>query len=191
MMMFFMRRCLRQLSVPVAASAVLLAVAVPLASAGPDTDNQGFVDSTARCSSPDTAAAFGSTATSRVAICATSDGKYVYRGVRIRDGAKLVLPATQSSGSFVAENDGITYTFSSSALTISTGGTVIRQEAVDDYHGPQSSSTSTSAPATTSAPSATTTTSSPSTQPSAKPEPAPNLMPNLPPLPAEVGGSGS
>ncbi|MCV7227930.1 hypothetical protein [Mycolicibacterium komossense] len=175
------------LTVPAAVCAALLALVIPLASAEPGTDSQGFVDSTARCASPDTAAAFGSTATSRVAICATSGGKYTYRGVRIRDGARLILPATQSSSGFVAENDGITYTLTSSALTVSSGSTVIRQEPMLDYHGPQTSTTpspATSAPATSAS-------SAPTTQPSAKPDPVPNPTPNIPPLPAEVGGSGS
>jgi len=45
-----------------------------------------------------TAVAFGSTDTSRVAICKTPGGKYTYHGVRLRDGAKLILPATASGG---------------------------------------------------------------------------------------------
>lgn len=170
----------RHMTVPAAVCSALLAFGIPSAAAGPSTDSQGFVDSTARCTAPDTAAAFGSTETSRVAICATSGGKYTYRGVRIRDGAKLVIPATASGGGFVAENDGITYTLTSSSLTVSAGGTTIRQESWVDYHGPQT--------ATTPAP---TTTTKPSTQPSAVPDPVPNPTPNIPPLPAEVGGSGS
>ena len=75
--------------------------------AAPVTDGQGYVDSTARCTTPDTAAAFGSTATSRVAICKTPGGQYEYRGVRLRDGAKLIVPASRSAdGAFVAKNEG-------------------------------------------------------------------------------------
>ena len=47
----------------------LLAVAVPSALAAPASDGQGYLDSTARCASPSTAVAFGSTESSRVAIC--------------------------------------------------------------------------------------------------------------------------
>lgn len=178
-----MRQFVRQLTVPAAVCSALLAFVIPSAAAGPSTDSQGYVDSTARCAAPETAAAFGSTETSRVAVCATSGGKYTYRGVRIRDGAKLIIPATASGGGFVAENDGITYTLTSSALTVSTGTTTIRQETWLDYHGPQTTST----PAPTSAKPSTPS----STQPSAAPDPVPNPTPNIPPLPAEVGGSGS
>ncbi len=170
-----------RLTLPAALCSALITLAIPSASAGPDSDSQGYIDSTARCASPDTAAAFGSTATSRVAICASPSGKYTYRGVRVRDGAKLIIPATQSAAGFVAENDGITYTLTSNALTVSAGGSVIRQEAMVDYHGPQTATT----PSTPSGQTA------PTTQPSAVPEPVPDPTPNQPPLPAEVGGAGS
>src|SRR5664279_3217648 len=105
-----------RMSVAAAACSALLAIGVPQAMAAPATDSQGYVDSTARCSSPDTAVAFGSTDASRVAICQTPGGKYEYRGVRLRDGAKLIVPASASGSGFAAENDGITYTVTSSAL---------------------------------------------------------------------------
>ena len=160
-----------RLIVVAAAFAALVGIAVPAASAAPATDDRGFVDSTARCSSPNTAAAFGSTATARVAICASPGGEYEYRGVRVRDGAKLILPATRSgSGAFVAENDGITYTLTSSALTVSAGSEVIRDEPMVDYHGP---GTSTTAPTTP--------------RPSAAPETPTPTTPLPPPLPAEAG----
>src|SRR6202000_3549455 len=89
--------CTRRIAVAATACWTLLAIGTPLAAADPSTDALGFVDSTARCAAPDTAVAFGSTATSRVAICKTSSGKYEYRGVRISDGAKLVVPASVSS----------------------------------------------------------------------------------------------
>jgi hypothetical protein len=153
-----------------AAGWALFAYGVPSAPADPSTDALGFVDSTARCAAPDTAVAFGSTATSRVAICKNSSGKYEYRGVRISDGAKLVVPASESSdGGFVAESDGITYTVTSSSLVVSEGNETIRRESMLYFHGPNMTSGSdTSAPAA--APTPTTTTPLP------------------PPLPAEVGG---
>ena len=86
------------------AASVLIAVGVPLAiaapTAAPPSDSQGYVDSTARCTKPDTAVIFGTTDTSRVAICKTAGGEYEYRGVRVSDGAKsvsythLTLPTT-------------------------------------------------------------------------------------------------
>ncbi|MGC2655890.1 MAG: hypothetical protein WA317_20360, partial [Mycobacterium sp.] len=98
-------------SAAAAACWVLLAVCAPLAAAGPNADSQGYVDSTARCATPDTAVAFGSTESSRVAICKTPAGQYQYRGVRVRDGAKLILPASKANdGGYVATDDGITYT---------------------------------------------------------------------------------
>ena len=88
----------------------LLAVAAPLAFAETLTyDANGYVDSTARCTSPDVAVVFGSTESSRIAICKDSTGAYEYRGVRVRDGAKLIAPAALTSKGFVAESDGATY----------------------------------------------------------------------------------
>ncbi|HEV7421633.1 MAG TPA: hypothetical protein VGO30_17560, partial [Mycobacterium sp.] len=131
-----------RLTVAVVAYSALLAIAVlsavPSADAAPATDGQGFVDSTARCATPNTAAAFGSTATSRVAICQTPGGQYEYRGVRVRDGAKLIVPASRSDdGGFVAENDGITYTVTASSLVVSVGKQVIREEPMVDFRGPE------------------------------------------------------
>ena len=90
------RLCTLRLAVAAAACSALLAAGVPSAIAVPASDGQGYVDSTARCTTPDTAVAFGSTETSRVAICKTPDGQYEYRGVRVRDGAKLIVPASPS-----------------------------------------------------------------------------------------------
>jgi hypothetical protein len=167
--------CTRRATVAAAACWVLLAVGVPAATADPATDALGFVDSTARCAAQDTAVAFGSTATSRVAICQTPSGKYEYRGVRISDGAKLVVPAsTSSDGGFVADSDGITYTVTSSSLVVSEGNQVIRTESMEYFHQPKTPAT----PPGTSAPAAP--------PPSTTPTPT---TPLPPPLPAEVGGS--
>lgn len=144
----------------------MFAFGVPSAPADPSTDALGFVDSSARCAAPDTAVAFGSTATSRVAICESSSGKYEYRGVRISDGAKLVVPATASSdGGYVGESDGITYTVTSSSLVISQGSQVIRSEPMVYFHGAKSTPTQAAAPT-----------------------PTTSTAPLPPPLPAEVGG---
>jgi hypothetical protein len=103
-----------------------------------------------------------------VAICKTPDGRYEYRGVRVRDGAKLILPAAQSGDGYVVDNDGITYTVTAESLVISQGDNVIRKEQlVDTYRA--------DAPA------------------GPGPGPAPDTptptTPLPPPLPAEVGGN--
>ena len=150
-----------RLIVAVAACAVLCGS--PSAIAAPGFDPGGYVDSAARCASPATVVLFGSTETSRVAICKSPDGQFEYRGVRVRDGAKLVLSASQSGDGFTANNDGITYTVSTKSLVIGVGDKVIREEPMVDAHRPE-------APAPTAAPPTTSTTPLP------------------PPLPAEVGG---
>jgi hypothetical protein len=154
------------------AGCAMFAFGVPSAPADPSTDALGFVDSSARCAAPDTAVAFGSTATSRVAICKTSSGTYEYHGVRISDGAKLVVPATASSnGGYVGETDGITYTVTSSSLVVSQGNQVLRSEPMVYFHGAKTTPTPAAGPTQVAAPTPTT---------SAAPLP--------PPLPAEVGG---
>lgn len=167
--------------------------ALPTATAEPPaTDAQGFVDSTARCAPPSKAVAFGYTASSRVAVCKDdASGQYQYRGVRVSDGARLILDASSTSSGYVAENDGITYTVTSSALTISSGGKQIRSEPMIDFHGTvEASGTPTSTSSST--PSTSTSSSTPSTsatkiQPSALPDTPTPTTPLPPPLPAEVG----
>jgi hypothetical protein len=159
-----------RVTVAAAACSALLAIAASSASAAPGTDDRGYVDSTARCTTPSTAVFVGSTETSRIAICKTSGGQYEYRGVRVRDGAKLIVSASQSGDGYVAENDGVTYKVSAKSLVISAGNKVIREEPMVDSHtsGTPAAPTGTSAPPP---PTATT----PAT-------------PLPPPLPAEVGG---
>jgi hypothetical protein len=155
--------------IPLAAAAglTLLALGMPSAAAAPDSDDQGYLDSTARCSSSNTAVEFGSTEASRVAICQGPDGDYQYRGVRVRDGARLILSAERTdSGAFVAENDGVEYTVAAKSLIISVGEKVIREEPWVDFHSPNSATTTT-----------------PSTSPT-------KTAPLPPPLPAEEGGGG-
>lgn len=197
--------------VGLSAAAGIAAIGVPLAfaapTAAPPSDGQGYVDSTARCAKPDTAVIFGATDTSRVAICQTSAGDYQYRGVRVTDGAKLVVAATKTAGNtFVAKNDGATYTVTPQALSVTVGGDTFRTETWTDYHGPQSpgtsgtakSSTSTSSTSTssTSTPAATTSgTATPTTSGTSAPKtsaaPSSSATPLPPPLPAEVGSGAS
>lgn len=162
-----------RLSGTVAACSALFVVAVLPADASPNFDELGYLDSTARCSAPATAVLFGATATARIAICTTSGGGYEYRGVRIRDGARLVLPAsTATGGGYVADNDGISYTVTSKSVVVSAGSKVIRSESWLDFHGSATSSSPGPGPGPTSSSSTPTT---PTT--------------SMAPLPAEVGGS--
>lgn len=155
-----------RLTVAAAAFSALLAFGVPSATAAPGVDDQGYVDSTARCAPPGMAVFFGSTETSRVAICKTQGGQYEYRGVRVRDGAKLIVPASQSGDSgYVADNDGITYRVSAKSLVVSVGNKVIREEPMVDSH-PQGTPQAPVAPPPVTTP----------------------TTPLPPPLPAEVGG---
>jgi hypothetical protein len=207
------------LIVAAAATSALVALGVPFAIAAPTAvppyDSQGYVDSTARCTKPDTAVIFGTTDTSRVAICKTAGGTYEYRGVRVSDGAKLIVTASQTSdGDFSAKNDGVTYTVTATSLTVSAGGSTIRTESWTDFNSPQSPATSTTgttksstAPTTSgtaTSGTATSGTASPTTSATAATSPsatssAPktsaaqpsSAVPLPPPLPAEAGGGSS
>ena len=149
----------------VAACSAVATLGLPSAVAAPATDARGYVDSTARCGAPSEAVIFGSTATSRVAICKMPDGRYEYRGVRVRDGASLIKSAEKSGDEFTVDNNGITYTVSDESLILAAESRIIRDETMLDFHQ-GSASGLTSAPTT-----------------SAKPLP--------PPLPAEVGHTES
>jgi hypothetical protein len=182
-----------------AAVSALIAVSLPLALAAPTAvppaDSQGYLDSTARCTKPDTAVVFGTTETARVAICETPGGEFEYRGVRVRDGARLIITASRTSaGAYVASNDGVTYTVTAKTLSVSAGGDTVRTESWTDFNNPQSPADSTPSTATTK-PSTTSsaTASSPATASASKTTTAPSTsnVPLPPPLPAEVGGSAS
>ena len=175
-------RCTRLGTVAAAACWTLFAIGTPLAAADPSTDSLGFVDSSARCAAPNTAVAFGSTAESRVAICKSPAGQYGYHGVRVSDGAKLVASASASAdGSYVAKQDGVTYTVTSSALVVSDSSGVIRREPMVSFHGPKTAQ----APAGT----AQTPAAKPQTPAATPTSTAPSsTAPLPPPLPAEIGG---
>ncbi|WP_166907258.1 hypothetical protein [Mycobacterium sp. DL440] len=170
------RRCL---TAAVTAGVTLLAVGIPSASAAPANDARGYVDSTARCASAEATVLFGSTDASRVAICSGSGGKYEYRGVRLRDGAKLIVPATRNDdGAFRVENAGIEYLVTAKSLVLSVGEKVIREEAMVDFHRPG-------------APAAQDSVKSPGAAPApAAASPTPTT-PLPPPLAAEVGGGSA
>jgi hypothetical protein len=158
-------------------------VSLAPASAGPATDGQGFVDSSARCGTVDATVLFGSTDASRVAICKTAGGAYEYRGVRVRDGAKLTAPATPSGDGFRAESSGFSYLVTAKSLVVSQGDRVIREETMVDFHRPDTATQQgASAPPVSPVPQA-----APTSQNVPQPlEPAPST-PLPPPLPAEVG----
>ncbi|WP_166427987.1 hypothetical protein [Mycolicibacterium mucogenicum] len=165
--------------------AVLALAGSPLVVAEPATDAQGFLDSTARCPTGDTAVAFGSTASSRVAICRSAGGEYQYRGVRISDGAKLIVAASADGrGGYTATSDGITYTVSAKSLDISAGSQSIRSEPMTFF---RSGGPLPGAAAATPAPAAPPV-GAPPTPVTGAPAPVPTT-PLPPPLPAEVGGS--
>lgn len=168
------------LGVPAAAASPTTSTAPTTPSAtSPATDSQGFVDSSARCTASEVAVAYGSTEGSKVAICKTPAGQYQYRGVRLRDGAKMVASATENAGGgFVATGDGITYTLTSKSLDISDASGLIRSEPVVYY---RSAGTSASTGQSAGAP-VTPVTGAPTAAPTA---------PLPPPLPAEVGGGKS
>ncbi len=158
------RLLLARAALPMAVAVPLLLATAPAALSAPPSDGQGYLDSTARCTAPATVLVFGSTGTSRVAICKTADGDLEYRGVRVRDGAKLFAEATRSAdGAYTATRDGIEYMVTSSALVISAGEKVIRDEPMLDFHRPGATPAATATPTT----------------------------PLPPPLPAEVGADGS
>jgi hypothetical protein len=154
---------------PAAAACALAALltAAPAWAAPPPSDDGGYLDSTARCDAPATLVAFGRTESSRVAICKDADG-YSYRGVRVRDGAKLVIPASASGKGWVAKQDGFTYTVTSTSLEVAAGSQVMRDEPMVGFYQPGVTPDAPSAPAT------------PTT-----------TVPLGPPLPAEVGGSSA
>lgn len=159
----------------------LLAVSLAPASAGPATDAQGFVDSTARCGTVDATVLYGSTDASRVAICKAGGDAYEYRGVRVRDGAKLVAPATPSGDGFRVELSGFTYVVTAKSLVVSQGSTTIREETMVDFHRP-GTATPQGAPQASPAPQ-----NAPTAQNVPPPDTATPSTPLPPPLPAEVG----
>lgn len=182
----------RRLAVGAAACSVLLTIGMPSAAGDPQTDGQGFVNSTARCTPPNVAVAFGNTQNSRVAICKTANGQFEYRGVRVSDGAKLIAPAKQDeSGAFVAEDDGNTYTVTSRSLVVKSGDKVISDESMENFHqpgtgGPSRGTTTPPTPGATATPTTTPNTTPTVTSTVTQPPPAP-----APPAgPGEQGGTG-
>lgn len=115
-------------------------------------DNQGYVDTAARCDEKQTLMAYGRTAKSLVAICVDPDGQLEYRGVRLSDNSSLTIPASRGSdGSLIADNDGVTYSVSPTVLLVSEGDNVIYRDSWIEFQQPRFSteSSATSAGPTT------------------------------------------
>lgn len=134
------------------------------APSAPSTDEHGFVDSAARCSTSQTLMAYGRTARALVVICVNPDGALQYRGVRISDGASLEMTAARGSdGSIVATNDGVTYSITPGAFLVSEGDSVLYRDTWTDFRQPRFSGGAT--PTSTAAPTTTTTTTATTTMP--------------------------
>ncbi|KHO19086.1 serine/threonine protein kinase [Mycolicibacterium setense] len=100
------------------------------------TDEQGFIDHTARCPAGSTPAAVIRTASSLAVICQTGADSFSYRGERLSDGANLQIPTAERSGNgFVAVNpaDGARYEVGPDGLTISSYGKVDSSEPPLEY----------------------------------------------------------
>jgi hypothetical protein len=100
----------------------------------PDTDDKGFVHSTARCQGTQTAVALGRTARSHVVICGDTAGRYEYLGVRLSDDAVLKTAAeTAPTRGFIARHAGVVYAVTATELLVTTGDTVIKREPMLEF----------------------------------------------------------
>ena len=101
------------------------------------TDEQGFLNSDARCDPGHPAAAMGSTTQTELVLCQTGPGAFYYRGVRLSDGALIALAnAVRSAGGFDVTNpaDGTRYEIRPHRLTLlMTDGQVAAQETMVAY----------------------------------------------------------
>jgi serine/threonine-protein kinase len=100
-------------------------------------DGAGFVGQYARCDSGSTAAAMVRTAQSLAVVCKQGEGRYVYRGQRLSDGATIQLgDAAQSGGGFdvVDPSGGARYEIRPDRLTIVSNGRVESSERVLEYY---------------------------------------------------------
>ena len=103
------------------------------------SDDRGFVNSSARCDGPLSAVALARTQSSLVVICADQKGGYLYRGVRLSDGAALDVSAESVGGrEFVARSGEVEYSLSTQQLVITAGDSVVRSEPVIEYREPHS-----------------------------------------------------
>jgi hypothetical protein len=103
------------------------------------TPTVSAADPSAGCDGSLTAVAIARTQASQVTICADQKGAYLYRGVRLSDGAALNVPAEViGAREFVARNEDVTYSLSPQQLVVTAGDTVVRREPVIEYREPRS-----------------------------------------------------
>lgn len=101
----------------------------------PDADAQGFLDYPgARCNSTNLASAIARTAQSVVVICQTGVGRFYYRGFGLRNGQSVEIDDPLRSGAgFIATNNGVQYSVSPHAVTITQGSKVLSNEPTLEY----------------------------------------------------------
>lgn len=100
----------------------------------PVMDELGFVDSEARCTSDEQAVAIARTESAAVVVCRDNDDDYVYRGVRLSDGASLQLDDVRPmTAGFEARNDGTTYRLSATELVVLEGETLHSRDPIVEY----------------------------------------------------------
>jgi hypothetical protein len=74
------------------------------------------------------------TANSALVICETGVGRFYYRGVGLQNGLSAEIDDPISTGAaFIATNNGVQYSISPSALTITQGSTVLSNEPMLEY----------------------------------------------------------
>ncbi|MGZ8803263.1 MAG: hypothetical protein ACXWZL_11815 [Mycobacterium sp.] len=100
----------------------------------PAMDDQGFVDTTARCDQRQRAVAIARTSRSAMVVCRDPDGTYEYAGIRLRDGASLQLDDVRViPAGFEARNDGTTYRLSATELVVLSGEDLLSRDAIVEY----------------------------------------------------------
>lgn len=101
----------------------------------PDADAQGFVGTPgARCNSTNSAVAIARTAQSKVVVCQTGVGRLYYRGFGLQNGLSVEIddPVRNGAG-FVATNNGVHYSLTPGALTITQGAKVLSAEPIVEF----------------------------------------------------------
>jgi hypothetical protein len=113
--------------------------AVPLPDSGrqipPDADRQGFLGYPgARCNYTNPPVVIARTADSALVICETGVGRFYYKGVGLKNGLSIEIEDPVQTGSaFIATNNGVQYSLSPVALTITQGSSVLSNEPMLEY----------------------------------------------------------
>jgi hypothetical protein len=69
-----------------------------------------------------------------VVICLTGAGRFYYKGVGLQNGLPVEIDDPVKTGAaFVATNNGVQYSVSPTALTITQGSTVMSNEPMLEY----------------------------------------------------------